>query len=655
MAGLIAALMVLGAIGAREAVAAPGDLDPTFNPSGDPPGTVTTAPKGFNFSVASGVALQNDGKIVAAGYAGNNPGGGEFALARYNSDGSLDSSFGTNGTVVTDIGTDGSQASGVVLQPDGKIVAAGFAEDGPGDRSFALARYNPNGSLDTTFNPTGSTPGTVTTDVGESGNSVAGGVALQPDGKIVAAGFAADSSGGGEFALARYNPNGSLDTTFGTNGTVVTDVGSEGSQIDGVALQPDGKIVAAGFTGDGRSSNEFALARYNPNGSLDPTFNPTGATPGIVTTSVGGSGDSQAKSVALQPDGKIIAAGYARDGSGDQEFALARYDPNGSLDSGFGNDGLAITDVGSGDSVAFDVALQPDGKIVDVGETGGNSAPQEFALARYNPNGSLDGSFGNNGLVTTNVGGSGLSFAFAVALQPDGKIVVAGFAGEGFGTKFALARYEGRSAPPPAAKANLSLTKKASKSRPTVGQKLTYTLRLKNNGPARATNTKIVDTLPRGVKVTSSSRGCKKQSARKVVCNIGALADGKSVAKKIRVKVNRSGKLVNRARASSSARDPNPRNNRARAVVRAKAKQISCRVKNPTLSLKQGNQVVIVDTKAGKNVACVVQGNQLALARTLKNQPLRIVRQGGKQVRAAKGKVVKTGARKVVVRVPKGF
>ncbi|MGF1471233.1 MAG: choice-of-anchor D domain-containing protein [Rubrobacteraceae bacterium] len=217
--------------------------------------------------------------------------------------------------------------------------------------------------------------------------------------------------------------------------------------------------------------------------------------------------------------------------------------------------------------------------------------------------------------------------------------------------------------PPPTKKANLSLEKRASKAPPTVGQKLTYTLKVRNNGPDRAANTKIVDSLPKGVKLTSKSSGCNKQSQRKVVCNIGTLSDGQSVTKKLRVKVNRSGKLVNKARASSSVRDPNPKNNSARAVVRAKPKakatprfkQISCKVENPSLRLAQGKQVVVADTKPGKSVACVIQGNQLALAKALKNRNLGLVRQGNKQVRAAKGKVVKVGARKVAVRVPRAF
>ncbi|MGF1473416.1 MAG: hypothetical protein ACFB50_16975, partial [Rubrobacteraceae bacterium] len=418
----------------------------------------------------------------------------------------------------------------------------------------------------------------------------------------------------------------------------------------------DGKFVAAGVAHTG-SGFEFAVARYNSDGTPEPNF----GTNGIVTTDVGGNGDSAAEDVALRPDGKIVAAGFANAGS-DREFAVARYNADGTLDTTFGTNGTVTTDVGTGNSGAGGVALQEDGKIVAAGSAFTGSG-DEFAVVRYNAVGTLDTTFGTNGTVTTDVGGNGDSFARDLALQEDGKIVAAGGARTSSGREFAVARYEVDPAPPPRDRANLSLTKKASKGRPTVGQKLTYTLRVKNNGPDRATSVKIVDTLPKGVKVLSTSKGCKKLSARKVRCNIARLADSRSVSKKIVVKVNRKGKLVNRARASSSVRDPNPKNNSARAVVRAKPKprkaprfkQISCKVKNPTVRLVQGKQVVVADSKPGASTACVVQGNQLALARALKNRNLGLVKQGGKQVRAAKGKVVNSGARRVVVRVPRGF
>ncbi|MGF1473495.1 MAG: choice-of-anchor D domain-containing protein [Rubrobacteraceae bacterium] len=221
--------------------------------------------------------------------------------------------------------------------------------------------------------------------------------------------------------------------------------------------------------------------------------------------------------------------------------------------------------------------------------------------------------------------------------------------------------------PPPQKKANLSLTKKASNNKPSVGKKLTYILKVTNKGPDRAPGVKIVDTLPKGVKLISSSKGCVKVSSRKVRCSIASLRKGQSATKKLAVKVQRSGKLVNRARASSKVKDPNPRNNRAKAVVVArvkkgskakgvaKSKQVSCQVKNATIRLRAGKEVVVTDTRAGKGVRCVIGGNQQVLARALKNRSVAEVRVGGKAVRAAKGKVVKTGGGKVVVRVPRGF
>ena len=207
-------------------------------------------------------------------------------------------------------------------------------------------------------------------------------MALQGDGKIVVVG---DAGGGGAFALARYNPNGSLDPSFSGDGRQTTDFGDFGV-ARGVALQ-GGKIVAVGI-GD---AGDFALARYNPNGSLDPSFSGDGK----QTTDFGGS--DEASGVALQGDGKIVAVG--RDGPGD--FALARYNPNGSLDTSFSGDGKQTTDFGDFDG-ANGVALQGNGKIVVVGVGGTGN----FALARYNPNGSLDPSFSGDGRQTTDFGGA---------------------------------------------------------------------------------------------------------------------------------------------------------------------------------------------------------------------------------------------------------
>ncbi len=241
------------------------------------------------------------------------------------------------------------------------------------------------------------------------GTDIANAVVLQSDGKIVAVGQ--DSS---DFALARYNADGSLDSSFGTGGKVTTDFGGSDAALAAV-LQPDGKIVAVGT-----SAADFALARYNTDGSLDTSF----GTGGKVTTDFGGT--DQAWAAVLQPDGKIVAAGLAS-----ADFALARYNTNGSLDTSFGTGGKVTTSF-EGSDQARAVVLQPDGKIVAVGWDNG----VEFALARYNTDGLLDSSFGTGGKVTTDFGGS--DAALAAVLQSDGKIVAVGFANT---TDFALARY----------------------------------------------------------------------------------------------------------------------------------------------------------------------------------------------------------------------
>ncbi len=215
-------------------------------------------------------------------------------------------------------------ASGVTLQGDGKIVVAGNATRDPGEH-FALARYNPNGSLDTSF----SGDGKQTTDFGGFGQDGATGVALQGNGKIVAVGSTGRHPSS-DFALARYNPDGSLDTSFSGDGRQTTDFGGLDTAT-GVALQGDGKIVVVG-RGDAR---DFALARYNPDGSLDTSFSGDGK----QTTDFFG-GIDEATGVALQGDGKMVVVGRARR----RDFALARYNPNGSLDTSFSGDGKQTTD-----------------------------------------------------------------------------------------------------------------------------------------------------------------------------------------------------------------------------------------------------------------------------------------------------------------------
>ena len=415
------------------AFAVPGGLDATFGSNG----TVSTF-IGASDAIGQGMVIQADGKIVVAGYSiidglfGTN---NDFTLTRYNANGSLDVTFNGAGKVTTAIGGGSDYANSVAMQVDGKIVVAGSTANGNGGYNFALARYNTNGSLDTTFNGTGKV---VTTGIGSGGDNKAYSVAVQSDGKILAAGYSLN--GNYNFALVRYNANGSLDTSFNSSGKVITAIGSSDSYGRSVALQKDGKILVAGYSSNG-TNDDFALVRYNTDGSLDGTFNGTGK----VTTAVSG-GTDQAFSVVVQPDGKIIAVGNAYSpASFNQDFAVVRYNSNGSLDSTFNGTGKVLTDIRqySGgfyyatNDHARSVALQGDGKIVVAGDNGGG---YNFAVARYNPDGSLDTTFNGTGQLTTDFnGGAG---GTGIALQADGKIVVAGYSDNTGLNHFVLARYQ---------------------------------------------------------------------------------------------------------------------------------------------------------------------------------------------------------------------
>jgi uncharacterized delta-60 repeat protein len=408
---LVGAILLVIVV-ATVVAAAPGDLDPTFD--GD--GKVITDIASSN-DRAYGMAIQPDGRIVTTGSAFFfvDNGARDIAVTRHNTNGSLDTSFDGDGKVITDFSTGASDIGrDVAIQADGKIVVAGGSLS-----DFALARYNPDGSLDTTFDGDGK----VTTDFGGTGDAHA--VALQSDGRIVAAG-----GGPGDFALARYNADGSLDTSLDGDGKVTTDFGGSNDSAYDMVIQGDGKIVAVGYP-------DFAMARYNSDGSLDTSFDGDGK----VTTDFG-SGFGWAEGVAVQADGKIVVAGFAvLTETGD--WGVARYNGDGSLDTAFDGDGKVTTDFDAGNDHAYDVAVQVDGKIVVAGCAGRmcEDDNDHVGLARYNPNGSLDATFGGgDGKVTTDFS-AGTNWAHAVALQTDGRIVVAGFAGWIPGD-FALARFK---------------------------------------------------------------------------------------------------------------------------------------------------------------------------------------------------------------------
>jgi uncharacterized delta-60 repeat protein len=385
---------------------------------------------------ASGVAIQPDGKIVVVGTDASNS---AFAVARYNPDGSPDTDFGGgDGKVTTDIGFSHEGASAVALQSDWKIVAVGTTWDGSGSQwgHFSLVRYNQDGSLDLTL---GGGDGIVVTESLGTGWVAANTVAIQADGKIVVAGrtdyLAYDFP---EMTVIRYKPDGTLDLPFGGGGGKARISWGPGpfggnapaaEDATSIAIQPDGKIIAAGY------SYGFwdlaALVRLNSNGSYDATF---GGGDGVVLTDIGPGADL-ANCVAIQPDGKIVTAGSSYNGS-NYDFALVRYTSDGSVDHTFDNDGKAVTPLGSGNDVARTVAVQSDGKILVAGSSY-NGANYDFALARYNSDGSLDTTFGGGDGITTVDFNSSYDVPFSMALDNTGRAVVAGVS-DG---KFAMARF----------------------------------------------------------------------------------------------------------------------------------------------------------------------------------------------------------------------
>jgi len=431
--GLAAALVVAYAV---PSAAAPGQLDPSFGAGGT---VVTEFPS--SYSGARDVAVQADGRIVAAGFAHtNNSIISDFALTRYDASGALDPTFGTGGRVRTDFGGRFDEALAVAVQPDGGIVVAGNSSDANGS-DMAVARYHSDGTLDTSFDG----DGMALVDFGSEASARA--VALQPDGRVVLAGWVSHPVGGGccvsDFALARLTSAGALDSSFDGDGRVVTDFlpGSDNGHdaAQAVLVQADGRIVAAGAGVAGVVSVDFAVARYLADGSLDPTFSDDG----LVTTDFVGYFD-EIRDLAVDTGGRIVTGGQSCEfpGNSDEvcDFGLARYTSNGTLDRRFGRKGRIRTDLGADLSEGIrGLVVQADGRIVAAGETSGPGA-QDVGLTRYRSDGRLDRSFGVNGVVITPVSPS-TDEVGGLELQADGRLVVAGTTAVSQSFGFFVSRY----------------------------------------------------------------------------------------------------------------------------------------------------------------------------------------------------------------------
>ncbi len=461
-----------------------GALDITFNPNGPIPGT-NIFDVNMNFDSISRIAIQPDGKIVGSGTTFSfGPINADWIIMRYKTNGVLDTTFNPSGigsqpgSVILDFGGTFDQANAITVQPDGKIVVAGSANPPPGIQDFFVARLNNNGSLDTTFNPSGAIsgiPGVVRTSF-TSDDNLATGVVIQTDGKIVVGGYASSPTDPSitAFLVARYNTDGTLDTSFNATGSepgklTVNFISTDFDFALDLALQADGKIVQAGYTnpnpipGPPFQEASFAFARYNTDGTLDTTLNPDslfGPEPGKVTLDFGVGTDDTAFAVTIAPNGKIILAGSSGIPSifsnPQAQFAFARFNVDGSLDTTLNPDslfgpfaGAVVTNFNNATfSQIRDVGIQPFNKIVVVGRNGPLFGSQ-FVLARYNFDGSLDTTFNPNGSfgpapgkVITSFGDDIDDIAFGMAIQEDGKIVAAGLSTRvNTNNDFVIARY----------------------------------------------------------------------------------------------------------------------------------------------------------------------------------------------------------------------
>ena len=401
-------------------LAQPGMLDSTFGTSG----TVITHL--FGTSAANALAVQNDGKIVATGYV-DVLGFQDLFVVRYFPNGMLDTTF-DGGTIISDINFTDETGNAIAIQTDGKIVVGGNF-DANTSEDFLLLRFRQNGLADSIFG----IHGVVTSDFNNNSEDELHDVLVQPDDKILICGWTNGTDK--DIALMRFNSSGTIDSTFGNNGRVSTDINNQLQEARAMTTQSDGKIVVAGLTQTPGSAANVALFRYNTDGSLDSSFGTNGIVISIVSNY-----DDFATDVVLDSDGKILISGLTTDASqGIYNSLIMRFDSTGILDNTFGIGGKVILDINAMDNWSNSMLLQQDGKIIISGKSF-QVTDTDFLLARFNSDGSIDNTFGNNGITVTNMANDH-DECLASAFQPDGSIILSGYYYDNIQQGFILARY----------------------------------------------------------------------------------------------------------------------------------------------------------------------------------------------------------------------
>lgn len=332
--------------------------------------------------------------------------------------GQLDTNFGTDGIAKTIISPADDQSLTICVLPDDRFLVAGYSTIETDNRGFSMVMYNPNGEIDIAFADNG-----IMTEDLSAGNDVITSAVILDDGSILVSGYATLDDY--YVVVAKYTPQGVADETFAANGKFDMDFGYGNDQGRSIAVQPDGKIILGGIAEDADSVTNFLVLRLNASGQTDNSFGQDG-----IVMSVEGTEGCYLKNIKLQDDGKILAIGVCNKidtGNGDYgDVMLARYNSDGTPDLNFGSNGVIITSFGESTDIMYSILLQQDNKIIICGLVASNTDAGDLAMMRFHANGSLDTSFGDEGMVITDLDNS-LDYCEPSLIQPNGKIILGGF------------------------------------------------------------------------------------------------------------------------------------------------------------------------------------------------------------------------------------
>jgi len=577
------------------------------------------------------LALQPDGKIVVGGYSVNMATlNKDFALVRYNYDGTLDTTFGGGtGKVTTDFNNTSDRIWGITLQSDGKIVAVGetVSLTFPGTNDIAIARYNTDGTLDTTFGGTGK----VTTDHGGGANNAAYAVAMSGT-NIVVAGYET-VSGNNDFMIAQYTTAGILDPTFGTLGVTTMGFSSGNDVARAVAIDSSSRIVVGGYSNNGsnddfaiaRFTTAGALDTSFVGGlgkaAIDIFGNSADQAFALAITPTG-----------APNAGTIVLAGSAYNpNTGNKDFALVRYLSTGALDTvGFGSGGIKTTDFLNSPDVANAIYIRSDGFIVAGGFSRFSASSDDFAIARYTANGQLDPTLDGDGKLTMHISNND-DRIYGIAREFDGKIVAAGFTTTANTNPvqhdFALARFNADGSldatnPTNLTSPDLLLTKTFNPDSVTVGDNTTTTINVTNRGPGDATNVVVTDTVPAGLTIGNAignPAGTVQVNGQTITYTVGSLAAGSSATLTVTLTATQAGTFYNTASVTETETDLSPGNNTDTAALKVAPQAIikdlsfspstvvgGCQNSTATVTLTQpapGNGALVSITSTNPTIA----------------------------------------------------